>query len=390
MQSAAYIDITKTALVPKSSNPNRNQNSSPYTIDADARVCTTKTLSTILTGCLQVIKDKRMAYCNVIYKTTGVNQMWILKNSKELLEKFDLAKFSKAKCISTWDFSTLYTSIPHRAHRQLKKQLFAPIRNTMSKSKYSVMNYRSNKCFLGSKSYDSYMSFTCDDLCDMLSFLINNIYVIFGDTIMRQVIGIPMGTDCAPLLADLFLHSYEAKFLSDLIKDKKTRHVARIFNRTDRYIDDLFSADNDKFGEYVPKIYPKELVLKKTNEDPKEAEYLDLLININVNDELTTKLYDKRDAFGFDIVNFPYLDSNIPSGPAYGVYVSQLVRYSRACCNYGDFSFRHSLLIKRLLNQGYKRDKLSKYFLKFYNKYSKDMNKYNKDNVSILVDVGLQ
>ena len=125
--------------------------------------------------------------------------------------------------------------------------------------------------------------------------------------------------------------------------------------RTDRYIDDLFSADNDKFGEYVPKIYPKELVLKKTNEDPKEAEYLDLLININVNDELTTKLYDKRDAFGFDIVNFPYLDSNIPTGPAYGVYVSQLVRYSRACCNYGDFNFRHSLLIKRLLNQGYKR-----------------------------------
>ena len=127
----------------------------------------------------------------------------------------------------------------------------------------------------------------------------------------------------------------------------------------------MFSADNDKFGDYVPKIYPKELVLKKTNDDPKEAEYLDLLININDSEKITTKLYDKRDAFGFDIVNFPYMDSNIPAGPAYGVYISQLVRYSRACCDYGDFHFRHDLLVKRLLNQGYSKDKLTKYFLKF-------------------------
>ena len=114
------------------------------------------------------------------------------------------------------------------------------------------------------------------------------------------------------------------------------------------------------------------------------------MINFNDNDKITTKLYDKRDAFGFDIVNFPYMDSNIPSRPAYGVYISQLVRYSRACCEYGDFHFRHDLLVKRLLNQGYTKDKLTKYFLKFYKKYSKDIAKYNKDNVVILSDVNLK
>jgi len=44
---------------------------------------------------------------------------------------------------------------------------------------------------------------------------------------------------------------------------------------------------------------------------------------------LTTKLYDKRDDFNFPIVNYPILDSNIPSSPAYGVYMSQLIRYSK-------------------------------------------------------------
>ena len=201
-------------------------------------MCTTKKLSTILTGCLQVIKGKRTAYCNAIFNNSGINQMWILKNSKDLLEKCDQPLFAKAKCISTWDFSTLYTSIPHR---QLKKQLFNLIRDTMSITRFSILNYSGRRCFLSNEAFDGYMSFSCEDLCELLGFLIDNIYVSFGNTIMRQVIGIPMGTDCAPLLADLFLHSYEAAFIQKLMKNKSTFHIAKSFNKTDRYFDDLIS-----------------------------------------------------------------------------------------------------------------------------------------------------
>ena len=113
------------------------------------------------------------------------------------------------------------------------------------------------------------------------------------------MVGIPMGTNCAPLLADFFLYSYENEFLDKLVKEGK-RKLARKFNLSYRYIDDLISFNNKRFKEFISDIYPKEL---RSN-------------------NITTKLYDKRDAFGFHIVNFPFMSSNILSAPAYGVYAS--------------------------------------------------------------------
>ena len=82
------------------------------------------------------------------------------------------------------------------------------------------------------------------------------------------------------------------------------------------------------------------------------CQYLICLQLRDRSNNITTKLYDKRDAFGFHIVNFPFMSSNIPSAPAYGVYASQLVRYARCCSNYSDFLIRHRALVKTLLSQG--------------------------------------
>jgi hypothetical protein len=68
---------------------------------------------------------------------------------------------------------------------------------------------------------------------------------------------------------------------------------------------------------------------------------------------LRRKLYAKRDDFNFPIVNFPFIYSNIPAAPAYGVYISQLIRYSRACGFYQDLIDKWLLLIRKLLNQGF-------------------------------------
>ena len=167
------------------------------------------------------------------------------------------------------------------------------------------------------------------------------------------MIGIPMGTNCAPLLADLFLYSYENEFLDKLIKEGK-RKLARRFNLSYCYIDDLISFNNKRFKEFISNIYPKELTISETTESTSVASYLDLLFTRDRNNNITTKLYDKRDAFGFQIVNFPFMSSNIPSAPAYGVYVSQLIRYARCCSSYSDFLIRHRAVVKRLLSQGYK------------------------------------
>jgi hypothetical protein len=161
---------------------------------------------------------------------------------------------------------------------------------------------------------------------------IDNIFVSFGGTLFQQVVGIPMGTNCAPLLADLFLYSYQSEFLQKLVKDKKI-HEARAFNFTYRYIvsqmkmtfqeiriiatgpcianqlrdvnticrrswyiaahvwkiydfkievyryiDDVLSINNSRFAEFLPLIYPPELEVKETTDTASFASFLDLYL----------------------------------------------------------------------------------------------------------------
>jgi hypothetical protein len=87
----------------------------------------------------------------------------------------------------------------------------------------------------------------------MLEFLIDDIFISFGGTLFQQVVGIPMDTNCAPLLADLFVYSYKSEFLQNLLKEKKI-HEARAFNFTYRYIDDVLSINNPRFAEFLPLI----------------------------------------------------------------------------------------------------------------------------------------
>ena len=148
-----------------------------------------------------------------------------------------------------------------------------------------------------------------------------------------------MGTNCAPLLADLFLYSYEAEFIQSLLRsDKKT--IAKSFNFTYRYIDDVLSLNNPKIGDYLEGIYQAELEVKDTTESINSASYLDLQLEYDIQGKLNLKLYDKRDDFNFPIVNFPFLSSNIPASPAYDVYASQLIRYARASSEYRSFLHR--------------------------------------------------
>lgn len=209
-----------------------------------------------------------------------------------------------------------------------------------------------------------------------LDFLIDNIYVRFCNKIYRQVIGIPMGTNCAPLIADLFLYCYESQFMAKILKDKSSPELVEQFNQTYRYLDDIFSLNNKDFNSHIDQIYPPELTLNKSNSNDQHCSFLDLNVNI-CNGKLTTKIYDKRDDFTFPIVNFPFLDGDIPLGPSYGVYISQLVRFARVCNNVTDFNERNSFITEKLLHQGYRYHRLVKTFTKFYYKYKDLMLKYN-------------
>ena len=169
-------------------------------------------------------------------------------------------------------------------------------------------------------------------------------------------------------VADLFLYSYESEFLQKLVKDKKI-HEARAFNFTYRYIDDVLSINNSRFAEFLPLIYPPELEVKETTDTASSASFLDLYLEFDDSGQLSTKIYDKRDDFNFKIINFPNMCSNIPASPAYGVYISQLIRYARDSSNYSDFLKRHLHLRNRLLDQGYKKIRLIRSLKKFIFRY---------------------
>ena len=147
-------------------------------------------------------------------------------------------------------------------------------------------------------------------------------------------------------MANLYLHYYESTFMETLTKENFG--IAKKFNNTRRYIDDLVTLNNDgHLQANVRRIYPEELKLNKENENNKVATFLDIEASIQ-DGRFHTKTYDKREAFHFEIVNYPDLSGNIPAQPAYGVYTSQIIRYAKICSHTEDLVNRIMQLTKKL------------------------------------------
>jgi hypothetical protein len=127
----------------------------------------------------------------------------------------------------------------------------------------------------------------------MLEFLIDNIFVMLDGRVFQQTVSIPMGINCASLLFDLFLYSHEADFIQGLLK-KSVKNLARSFNFTFRYIDDVYSLNNGKFGDFVDRINHIELEIKDATCKTKSVSYIDLSIKIDNKRLLRTKLYDQK------------------------------------------------------------------------------------------------
>ena len=100
--------------------------------------------------------------------------------------------------------------------------------------------------------------FSETDIINLLESLIDNIFVMFGGRVFQQTVGIYMGANCAPLLADLFLSWYEADIIQHLL-NKNEKKLPLSFNFTFRHIDDVLSLNNSRFGDFVDRICPIEL-----------------------------------------------------------------------------------------------------------------------------------
>ena len=339
-------------------------------------------LSISVSKCLKLLlKTANMSFN---YKIKGIeNHISIIDNRNKVINFINLANNSNGdrKCISTWDFSTLYTNIPHdqlKANiRKFVCNIFECNEKVKNPKKFVCSSdYRKIAYYSKSRSRSNNVCFDRNQLIDAIEFIIDHSYIKFHNNIFRQQIGIPMGTNCAPFLANIYLHVYEYDYIKALIS-KGDISTAKCIANMFRYQDDCVSInDNGLFSRHLKYIYPKEMVLKSTNISRDKCTFLDLTISI-YRGRFVYYMFDKRDDFGFAISNYPNLKGNIPSMLAYGVYTSQI---GRLCdVNSSAKRFFHDLakMTVKFTTQGFDITKLYKRYKDFLNKSMWKWSKFN-------------
>jgi hypothetical protein len=341
---------------------------------AGSRVCSIKMISKLFSKCLKLILNHLKSYNHVVFERSGLNYFWIIDNSLDFLDNI---KNIKTDHLETYDFSTLYTSLPHIEIKQKFKNIFKKV---FTRENKEFINVKLNKAYFSATNQKNFHSFTERNLLQILEFILNNIFVKFGSDIYKQVIGIPIGLDSGQDIANLLLYQYESTYVETL--SKRNLNLAKKFSTNQRYIDDLWSANFPDFKTHLPLIYPPDLVINSSSNSPKTVNYLDITITSDDYSNLNFSIYDKRDDFDFDIVNFPYLDSCIPRKPALGIFLSQLIRYARINSKFEDFASRTLILSKRLQNQGYKFKELRKLILRFFHERGSLLEKYGERDIN--------
>ena len=331
-----------------------------------SKFCILKPAAKKLVKILQLILRIHKNYCEKAKYFTGIQKYWIIDNNKPVLDDVKAINArSAARNIRTYDFSTLYTKIPLE---DLKEKL----KNVVDKAFKGGQNQyiqitKSRARWHPNKQLDTLRK---EDIYAVIDFVIDNSYFKFGEKILRQHIGIPMGIDPAPQMANLYLYSYESAFMDKLTKENYG--AAKKFSYTRRYIDDLHTINNDENLEIYNSrgsIYPEEMILNKENNQDNKATFLDLDEEI-VDKVIKVKTFDKRETFGFEIINYPDLSGNIPRQPAYGIFSSQIIRYVRNCNKYEDIVERIQTLTRKLIKKKFTMDGLENAARKCLNRHT--------------------
>ena len=277
--------------------------------------CIKKQLSKHVISAFKLCYSQIDAYPQKTYYFSRGKTFWVIQNNSLPLECINkISKRKNAKQISNFDFSALYTKIPHDELLDILYKVVDFVFKGGTRD-YIIINKQGCASW-SSKKRGHHFVFTKSLLKEAIKFLLHNRFFSTGNIIMIQVIGIPMGSDPAPFFANLILAHKEA----DRVKTQRklgTINVRKI-NNSFRFTDNLLLLnDGSTFEKHYKDIYPAELELKKENNNNSPASFLDLYIYIE-NREFHTRLFDKRDIFGFDIVRMPFYSSNVPSKMFYG------------------------------------------------------------------------
>ena len=349
--------------------------------------CSTKPLSKIVSKIFKHIFNQIRSYHDKCTFYKNYKKFWVLQNSFPLLQQLDeINHRRKAKEISTFDFSTLYTKLPHD---DLIKVLHEIVDFAFNGGKFKREGSRKYLTVFNTYSYwtkkpHGHCSFTRNQIKFLVTHLIKECYFQFANLVLRQCIGIPMGIDPAPHWANLYLYSYEEKHVSSLMKHNPI--YARRYKYAFRFIDDQCNLnDSGQFKNSCQDIYPRDLQVKCEHEG-QHATFLELDITVKEG-IFVYKLFDKRDEFPFSIVRMPNLSGNIPDHVFYGSVMSEFLRIARASLLYPDFVSKAKHLFTRMSNQNGEKHMLLLQLKKAITNHSDVFNRYHSTSQNIINDI---
>ena len=260
---------------------------------------------------------------------THLLKKWVqLEFKGVILEHLKSPTFNHVTSIKSFDFSTLYTTIPHQ---KLKDRLTSIIRNAfifnIGNRRYKYLVFGHEERYFVKEHSDYKNKYEEDGIITMLDFPVDNIFVVSAGKISQKADSRHSnGYELCPSSRRYISVFIRSGFHTVFALNGKSR-----FNLTHMYIDYVLSINNPDFENYLGKMYPADLEIKDTTESTTSVSYLDLLLSIGWDGRLHTPIYDKRDYFNIHITNFPILSSNIPSSTPYGVFISWFKRYARTC-----------------------------------------------------------
>lgn len=339
-----------------------------------------RNLSVILSNVLKFISPN----VNQLWKNALVQaglteaDSWVVTNSAEVVQKLKALNrtinSTESQQLSTYDFATMYTTIPQE---DLIQKIVELVRETFQsyceekRIRVARVKVSGSTCTWANENSESKRQDVILDVETfkaLFSFLVRSTHVCFGGKVYKQVIGIPMGTNCAVYVANFYLFTYELAFLRKLIAQNRTEEVKQLMYYS-RYVDDLLVNETDgalvRFQSYIDDdkepIYPRELKIQRS-EIGRQLAFLDLWIFENSDHKrFVTRVFDKRSLAKYAKVpmsRFPHISSQLASRVHYGIVTSQCYRYMRICSYRSDFRACFLQLVQALRNKGYTRKRI--------------------------------
>ena len=221
---------------------------------------------------------------------------------------------------------------------------------------------------------------------EAIKYILDNSFVVFGNFVLKQNWGIPMGGNSSSEIADCTLGWFEFIYMKSLMnkKDWSKMNLAKLLSDNKRYVDDLISLNYIHFGDLYKDIYPTGLLMERNGNNNKVVNYLDLRIEFDGKGGFTTQVYNKLDDFNFPVIQYTFASGNMPNEVGHNVFFGEILRFSELCSGKSSFTDSVKKLYEMLKERGYQKLSLIRKFRKAFSRNRNIAIKYNVYDIRTL------